>query len=219
MTAARALQLEGLSMSYPVRDSDRMLDVLNDVSFSVGSQETYCVAGRSGSGKTTLLTIAAGLLRPSSGRVSWLGDDISTLGAEAVARLRRERVGVVFQSGGLIGSLTAEENVALPGMVDARADPRRRARELLGLVGLADRGRHFPSELSGGEQQRVALARALFRDPPVLLVDEPTANLDRATANSIIDVLTDIAASGKAVLVASHDPVLIDRATTVLRID
>lgn len=214
------LVLEGIAMRYPGRDGSGPLSVLDGIDLELRPGELLCVAGRSGSGKTTLLNIAAGLLRPSAGSVWWQGRDLAGLDEDRLAQLRGESIGIVFQSSGLIPSLTAAENVALPGMPrGVKADGRRRARELLEQLGIAGRERHFPAQLSGGEQQRVAVARALYADPAALLVDEPTANLDRATADQVIELLVGLRSAGRGLLVASHDTSVVERADRAVRLE
>jgi ABC-type lipoprotein export system ATPase subunit len=206
---APLVELADIGMTYPGRGDVPAVTALAGVSFAVRPRELVVVAGRSGSGKSTLLRIAAGLQLPTTGRVCWSGQDVGQLGERDRTRLRGSTIGFVFQGGGLIDSLTAEENVALPAVPLGLRDGRSRASAALERVGLADRRRHFPRELSGGEQQRVAFARALMADPPLLLVDEPTANLDRTTADHVIDLCRAFVRGGKAALIASHDPGLI----------
>lgn len=215
---APLLTLQHVSMSFTV-PSGPPIEVLADVSAMVRAGEMVVAAGRSGSGKTTLLNIAAGLLRPSAGSVTWNEEQVQALSAEAIAGRRRRHLGYVFQAAGLIASLTAAENAALPGMADGRwRDQAARSLEVLDLVGLRERARHFPAQLSGGEQQRVGLARALFGDPPLLVVDEPTANLDRRTADEIIELLVGLREAGMALLVAAHDVNLISRADRLVEL-
>lgn len=217
MTAEIVLELRGIGMVYPRDGMPAPLRVLDDVAELVRGAELVVVAGRSGSGKTTLLNIAAALLAPTSGTVCWGNAELGSLVPSAVTALRARQIGVVFQGAALIDSLTAAENVALPALPRGRdADGRQRALDLLAAVGLPARTGHFPRQLSGGERQRTAIARALFNDPPLLLVDEPTANLDRASADAVIGLLAGLAAGGKGLLVASHDEHLIRRADRVL---
>jgi ABC-type lipoprotein export system ATPase subunit len=216
------LELDECVVRYPGRDGAGTLTALTSTSLALSGAGFTCVAGRSGSGKTTLLHVAAGLLKPSAGDVRWKGDSILGLSEGERAKRRLSLFGFVFQAGGLIGSLTALENVALPGVPagQARKGSRSvRARDMLAEVGLLDRADHFPSQLSGGEQQRVGLARALYADPAALIVDEPTANLDRANADAIIEVMVELNRKGRGLLVASHDDRLIGRAQRVLRLD
>ncbi|HEX5521416.1 MAG TPA: ABC transporter ATP-binding protein, partial [Longimicrobiaceae bacterium] len=167
------------------RSGDRSLAVLQDVNVTIAESEVVAVVGPSGSGKTTLLGLLAGLDRPTKGRVLMDGVDLGALSEDARARLRREKVGFVFQSFQLIPSLTAQENVQVP--LDLRGEPgaARAARGLLERVGLGERVGHYPAQLSGGEQQRVALARAFVHAPRILFADEPTGNLDAATGAAI----------------------------------
>lgn len=196
------------------------LRVVDGMTLSVRSGEVVCLAGRSGSGKTTVLMICAGLLRPTAGGVRWGGVDLSELTGDALTAERGRHIGIVFQNGALIGSLRASENVAIPGMAGGDGpDPAARAAALLHVVGLPDRGSHFPGMLSGGEQQRVAIARSLFRDPPLLLVDEPTANLDRHAAADVVDLLVRLRDSGRGLLVASHDERVIAAAGRVIEME
>ena len=177
--------------------------------------EFLAVLGPSGSGKSTLLALMAGLDRPSEGEVILDGRPIQDLSEDELALLRRRMIGFVFQSFQLLGNLTAFENVLLPLELAQSTEPRRRAAELLAAVGLSERGHHYPSQLSGGEQQRVALARAFGPRPPILLADEPTGNLDRATGRMVLDTLESLRReSGTTLVLVTHDPevaVLADR--------
>jgi len=213
------LALHGIGMTYPGRDHGAPLRVFDGIDLSVEPGELVVAAGRSGSGKTTLLHIAAGLLRPTTGAVRWDDVALDGLDDDRLARLRGRSIGIVFQNAALIETLTAAENVALQAVPAGVRDGRDRALELLGRQGLAARARHYPCHLSGGEQQRVALARALFADPPLLIVDEPTANLDRRTADDMIADLRGLADQGHGLLVASHDPHLIGVASRVIALE
>ena len=164
------------------------------------------IVGPSGSGKSTLLGLLAGLDAPTSGSVLIDGIDITALGEDALAKLRGEKIGFVFQFFHLIPSLTAHENVAVPMEIKGAPNPMVRARSLLDEVGLTDRAHHYPSQLSGGEQQRVALARALANDPPLVLADEPTGNLDTKNGRHIMDLLRSIHdARNTTVILVTHD--------------
>ena len=175
------------------------------------------VTGASGSGKSTLLGLIAGLDAPTTGRILLGGVDITRLDEEALARLRGEKVGIVFQFFHLLPSLTALENVLVPMEIAGVANAGKRAAALIGEVGLADRARHYPSQLSGGEQQRVAIARALANDPPILLADEPTGNLDSVTGHQIIDLLVDVnKRRGCTLVLVTHDPELAARTNEVI---
>ena len=163
--------------------------------------------GPSGSGKSTLLALMAGLDRPSEGEVVLDGRPIQDLSEDDLALLRRRTIGFVFQSFQLLGNLTARENVLLPLELAGAPDARARADQLLATVGLEERGHHYPSQLSGGEQQRVALARAFGPRPPILLADEPTGNLDRATGQVVLDTLVALRIeSGTTLVLVTHDP-------------
>ncbi|MBY8864206.1 MULTISPECIES: ABC transporter ATP-binding protein [Streptomyces] len=194
---------------------------LRGVSFEVPRGELVALKGRSGSGKTTLLNIVGGLDEPDQGRVEVDGDDLSALGEDGLLALRRDRVGFVFQSFGLIPILTAAENVGVPLRM-RRADPREREERvelLLSLVGLADHARQRPGELSGGQQQRVAIARALANDPPLLIADEPTGQLDAETGRAVMELLRAVVHSRRVTaLVATHDQTLLGLADRVLEL-
>ncbi|MFF9978700.1 ABC transporter ATP-binding protein [Streptomyces erythrochromogenes] len=194
---------------------------LRGVSFEVRRGELTALKGRSGSGKTTLLNLVGGLDTPTSGRISVDGTDLATLGEPDLLALRRDRIGFVFQSFGLIPVLTAAENVGVP--MRLRRIPARereeRARTLLALVGLADHAEQRPGELSGGQQQRVAVARALANDPDLIIADEPTGQLDSETGRSIMELLRAVVRSESVtILVATHDPNLIELADRVVEL-
>jgi putative ABC transport system ATP-binding protein len=178
------------------------------------------VMGPSGSGKSTFLTLAAGLEPPTSGRVLIEGEDVTDWDEEARTRLRRERVGFVFQAFHLMPYLTAAENVELPVRLAGRRPNRARVADLLEHVGLADRARNLPAALSGGQQQRVAIVRALVTDPAVILADEPTGALDSRTAGSVLALLRAcVDALGQTVVMVTHDPVAAEAADRVIHIE
>ena len=210
MATEPLVELDSVSKAY--RNGAASVDALVDVSLSVRAAELCVVHGRSGSGKTTLLNMIGGLDRPTAGRVQ-VGDvEVSSLPEERLVDYRRETVGFIFQSFGLIPILTAAENVEIPLRLRRLAPASRteRAHELLRLVDLADRMNHRPQELSGGEQQRVAIARALANEPRLLVADEPTAQLDSQRARIVMGVLRKLVDDhGVAVIVATHDPILI----------
>ncbi|HEU5168918.1 MAG TPA: ABC transporter ATP-binding protein [Gemmatimonadales bacterium] len=210
------LKCESLSRTY--LSGGRELSVLKDISFEVEPGGFVAIVGPSGSGKTTLLGLLAGLDRPSSGRV-WLdGQDLADLDEDGRARLRRDRIGFVFQSFQLIPTLTARENVQVP-LELAGGDGAGAATELLERVGLGDRGHHYPAQLSGGEQQRVALARAFSNRPRLLLADEPTGNLDAETGGVIIDLMAELNRQlGTTLVLVTHDPDLAARARRTIRL-
>ncbi|MFE9648301.1 ABC transporter ATP-binding protein [Streptomyces sp. NPDC006365] len=194
---------------------------LRGVSFDVPRGELVALKGRSGSGKTTLLNLVGGLDEPDEGRITVDGLELSGLGEEGLLRLRRDRIGFVFQSFGLIPILTAAENVGVPLRL-RRAHPREREERvelLLALVGLADHGAQRPGELSGGQQQRVAIARALANQPSLLIADEPTGQLDAETGLAVMELLRAVVRSEQVTaLVATHDAALLDLADQVLEL-
>ena len=195
------------------------VQALRGVDLMVDLGQFVAVRGRSGSGKTTLLNMIGGLDRPTSGRVRVAGLDVTTMEEADLARLRRDHLGFIFQSFGLIPILTAAENVEIPlRLVEAGVAYRQeRVRILLELVGLGERAQHRPHELSGGEQQRVAIARALANGPQLLLADEPTGQLDSHTGRSIMNLLLALVRSENvAAIVATHDPTIIDLADRVI---
>src|SRR3974390_1893838 len=188
------------------------VNILRGISLEVGVGETVSIVGPSGSGKSTLMMVLGGLERPSSGRVCIDGKDLGTLGEDALARFRRGRIGIVFQSVHLIPTMTALENVAIPLELDGRRDAFAAAENSLTAVGLRHRLSHYPGQLSGGEQQRVALPRAFVSGPKLLLADEPTGNLDAATGRMVIDCLFEQQARHNAsLLLITHDPRLAER--------
>jgi putative ABC transport system ATP-binding protein len=190
-----------------------MLTILDHVNLSVQPGEFVAILGPSGSGKSTLLALMAGLDRPSEGEV-WLdGHPLHALSENDLALVRRRQIGFVFQSFQLLGNLTAEENVLLPLELARVADAVARASDVLRAVGLGERGHHYPSELSGGEQQRVALARAFATRPAVLLADEPTGNLDGATGEIVLELLLRLRREqGSSLVLVTHDPAIASRA-------
>ncbi|MDF2630714.1 MAG: lolD 4, partial [Symbiobacteriaceae bacterium] len=198
-----------------LQSGDRMLEVLKPTDLDVPNGQALAIMGPSGSGKSTLLGLVAGLDSPSGGSIKIDGEEITGLSEDALALLRGRKVGIVFQSFNLIPNLTAEENVALPLELSAHftGDAAARAKELLKTVGLAERGHHYPVQLSGGEQQRVALARAFAPRPALLLADEPTGNLDSATGQHIVDLLLQLnREQGTTLVMVTHDPGLAARA-------
>ena len=194
------------------------VNILNGVTLAVEPGEAVALLGPSGSGKSSLLMVAAGLEAPTAGRVSVAGRPLTGLSEDALARFRREHVGIVFQSFHLVPTMTALENVAVPLELLRRPDAFARAEAALGSVGLAHRLDHYPGQLSGGEQQRVALARAMVHEPEVLFADEPTGNLDGATGAAIIELLFSLRARARATLfLVTHEEVLATRCDRILR--
>jgi putative ABC transport system ATP-binding protein len=198
------IQLRGVSKT--VTSGGRPLTILHPLDLAIASGQFLAVLGPSGSGKSTLLGLIAGLDEPSTGEIVIDDVDITKLGEDALAKLRGEKIGFVFQFFHLVPSLTAFENILIPMEIAGRRDASARARRLLEEVGLADRGHHYPSQLSGGEQQRVAIARALSNDPPIILADEPTGNLDSATGKLIMELLLDVRRTRQTtMMLVTHD--------------
>jgi putative ABC transport system ATP-binding protein len=201
------IELHGVSKIVP--SGSGTLTILHPLDLSIAGGCVAAITGPSGSGKSTLLGLIAGLDSPSEGRIVVDGAEITALDEDALARLRGTRIGFVFQFFHLLPSLTALENVLVPLEIAGGRDAARRADSLLAEVGLSERRHHYPSQLSGGEQQRVAIARALANDPPILLADEPTGNLDTATGHQVIELLLGINKTRKTTLVlVTHDPEL-----------
>ena len=199
------IELRGVSKT--VMSGAQPLTILHPLDFTIASGECVAIVGPSGSGKSTLLGLLAGLDAPSTGSILVDGVDITTLGEDALARLRGEKIGFVFQAFHLVPSLTALENIQVPMEIAGRRDALSRAQALLDEVGLHDRGHHYPAQLSGGEQQRIAIARALANDPPLILADEPTGNLDSSNGRHILELLMQVRQSRGATLVlVTHDP-------------
>ena len=215
------LQVENLTKTYAATEGGPPLTVLHDVSFALEAGETFALVGPSGSGKTTLLGLCAGLDRASSGSVWLAGQRLDALGEDQRAAVRNQHVGFIFQNFQLLPTLTALENVLVP--LELRGQPTRAATEaaraLLARVGLADRLGHDPAQLSGGEQQRVALARAFANRPAVLFADEPTGNLDPATAATVVELIFELnREAGTTLVLITHDGELAARCGRVLRL-
>jgi putative ABC transport system ATP-binding protein len=211
------VEVSGLGRDFG--SGDRVVHALSDVSFGVAKGELVAVRGRSGAGKTTLLNLIGGLDRPTSGRITVAGRSVDGAGEQDLLDLRRDVIGFVFQSFGLIPILTAAENVSIPMRLTRRRPAERdeRVAVLLELVGLGGQAAQRPGELSGGQQQRVAVARALANDPELLIADEPTGQLDSDTGRAVMDLLRAVVdARGMTALIATHDPVLMDRADRVI---
>jgi putative ABC transport system ATP-binding protein len=205
--------IELREVSKTVTSGTEPLTILHPLSTTIPRGQFVAIVGPSGSGKSTLLGLIAGLDAPTSGSVVIDGVDITRLDEDALARLRGEKIGFVFQFFHLIPSLTAFENVAVPMEIKGVPDVGRRAQALLDEVGLSGRAHHYPSQLSGGEQQRVALARALANDPPIVLADEPTGNLDSTNGRHIMDLLQTVHRTRNTTLVlVTHDAELAARA-------
>jgi putative ABC transport system ATP-binding protein len=205
------IRVRDLVMRLP--SGGRLVTILDGVSLEVAAGEVVAVTGPSGSGKSTLLGLIAGLDTPSAGSIAVGGVEVTGLGEADLARFRRRTIGFVFQSYHLIPTLTAAENVAVPLELAGTPEPLAVARGRLAEVGLAERGHHYPAQLSGGEQQRVAIARAVALAPPLLLADEPTGNLDSATGAQIVDLLLALNRErGSTLVLVTHDAALASRA-------
>ncbi len=199
-----AIELRRLTRRLP--SGGRQLTILDGIDLAIAPGEFAAVLGPSGSGKSTLLALMAGLDRPTEGEVLLDGEPIQALSEDELARIRRRKIGFVFQSFQLLGNLTARENILLPLELNGRRDAGSRADRLLEMVGLADRGHHYPSQLSGGEQQRVALARAFGPEPSILLADEPTGTLDSGTGKLVLERLAELRREhGTTMVLVTHD--------------
>lgn len=198
------IEVRGLKKS--IQNGGTTVEILKSIDLTIPRGQFACIMGPSGSGKSTLLGLIAGLDRPTAGEVYLDGEEISGLSEDRLAILRGRKLGFIFQSYQLIPTLTALENVLLPEELSGGRDGRERAEGLLASVGLANRLRHYPIQLSGGEQQRVALARAFMMDPPILLADEPTGNLDSANGARVLDLLLERnRVSGATLVLVTHD--------------
>ncbi|HZX71223.1 MAG TPA: ATP-binding cassette domain-containing protein [Rhodanobacter sp.] len=212
--------LEACDVSKSVRGPEGRLDILAGIDLRIMAGESFAIVGASGSGKTTLLGLLAGLDTPDAGEITLDGHALQQLDEEARADLRRRLVGFVFQSFHLLPALTAEENVMLPLELEGRRDARIRARAALDAVGLSPRRRHYPAQLSGGEQQRVAIARAFVHEPRVLFADEPTGNLDQRTGHHVCDLLFALNRDHHTTLVlVTHDAALAARCQRGIELD
>jgi len=213
------IELAGVSRTFQV--GDQPVHALRAIDLSLEDGEYAAIMGPSGSGKSTLLNILGLLDRPDTGSYLLDGAETTALGEEERARLRRDRIGFVFQSFHLIPRLSAAENVELPLVLAGIAprDRRERVERILAAVGLTDRAHHRPDQLSGGQRQRVAIARATIMEPGLILADEPTGNLDRASGDEVVHTLEELNARGLTLLVVTHDPVIGDRARRRIRMD
>jgi len=210
------LTLEAVWLTLP--SAAGPVEILRGLDFTVAPKEQVAVVGASGSGKSTLIAVAAGLERPTKGRVRLFGAELSRLDEDGRARLRRGRVSLVFQAFHLLPNMTAVENVAAPLEIAGEKGASRAARDWLDRVGLSQRLTHYPHQLSGGEQQRVALARALATRPALLFADEPTGNLDAANARHVADLIFALAAeTGAALVIVTHEEAIAARAHRIAR--
>ncbi|WP_149540254.1 ABC transporter ATP-binding protein [Siccirubricoccus phaeus] len=207
-------------LTFKVAGAAGEVNILRGIDLEIGRGEAVGLVGRSGSGKTSLLMLLAGLERPSGGTLVVAGQELARLDEDALARFRRTHLGIVFQAFHLVPTMTALENVAVPLEFAGRRDAFERAEAALGSVGLGHRLGHYPGQLSGGEQQRVALARAVVAEPPLLLADEPTGNLDGATGEEVMSLLFGLRERlGTTLLLITHDAALAARCGRVLRME
>lgn len=220
MSGSVAPSLECRSVTQRVPSGGAELCILDQVSLCISTREAVAIVGPSGSGKSTLLGLLAGLDRPTQGDVLMDGRSITNLSQDELARLRRDKVGFVFQNFQLLPNLTARENVLFPLELAGVRDARPRSDRLLEQVGLDKRGHHYPSQLSGGEQQRVALARAFAAQPSILLADEPTGNLDAKTGLSILELLLALREQhGTTLVLVTHDEQVARRADRIVQLE
>jgi len=216
--ATTALEVRDVQRSFPI--GRERIEILHGISFRVGHGEFVAIVGPSGSGKSTLLGIIAGLDNPTSGQVFIDGIEITHMSESQLAGVRNRKIGVVFQAFNLIPTLTAQENVEVPLYVGNHpGSPSERAAAMLALVGLEHRLAHKPNEMSGGEQQRVAIARALATDPAIVIMDEPTGNLDAHNSENVLHLIADLQRrTGTTFVIATHDPTVAAAAQRVIRI-
>jgi len=211
------IRLRGICRDYPV--GDQVVHALDHVDLDVGEGEYISIMGPSGSGKSTLLNVIGLLDRPDAGTYELTGHNVQELGDDALAELRQQQIGFIFQSFHLVSRMTALENVELPMMLAGIAPKERHERALSTLtrVGLERRSGHRPDQLSGGERQRVAIARAIVMQPRILLADEPTGNLDSKSGGEIVSIIEELNTQGLALIVVTHDPRLGERATREIK--
>ncbi|MGB1862727.1 MAG: ABC transporter ATP-binding protein [Candidatus Puniceispirillum sp.] len=218
MTSMPVIDLSNAQLSFG--DKPKQVDVLKGINLSIEAGETVGVLGASGAGKTSLLMVMAGLENVTGGTIALADHDITNMAEDALAALRRDKVGIVFQAFRLIASMTALQNVSIPLELAGDPDATARASAALELVGLGHRLHHLPDQMSGGEQQRVAIARAIAPNPSILLADEPTGNLDSTTGEKVIKTLFDSAANaGAALVLVTHDANLAARCNRVIHIE
>lgn len=220
MTSELIVRASNLHKSF--RRGSEQIDVLQGVNLEIPRGEFLALMGPSGSGKTTLLNLIGGLDTPTEGKIEVAGVDISRMGGAALARWRSQNIGFVFQLYNLLPVLTAERNVELPLLLTklSKAQRRKHVEIALRVVGLSDRARHYPRQLSGGQEQRVGIARAIVTDPTLLLCDEPTGDLDRKAGDEILDLLQALNREhGKTIIMVTHDPHAAERATQVLHLE
>lgn len=220
MTVSSLVRVQGLRKHF-TRGQER-IDVLRDVTLDIPQGEFLALMGPSGSGKTTLLNLIGGLDTPTGGSLEVAGQSIGGLSGSQLSRWRSRNIGFVFQLYNLLPALTAERNVELPLLLTnlSKSERRKRAAIALNVVGLADRARHYPRQLSGGQEQRVGIARAIVTDPTLLLCDEPTGDLDRKSGDEILDLLQVLNRDhGKTIIMVTHDPRAAERSSRILHLE
>jgi ABC-type lipoprotein export system ATPase subunit len=202
---SEVIQLVDVSLSY--QTASQRVDLFSGFNLSVQTGDFFVITGRSGSGKSSILNMISGFVKPTRGEVFFLGNSLSKMNQTSLNQLRNQSLGFVFQSFNLIDLFTVYENVALPLIIAGKdtATTRKRVSLLLEKLGMSERTKHFPHQLSGGEQQRVAIARALIHEPTAILADEPTGNLDKKTADSIMGILHQINSEGTTIVIVTHD--------------
>ncbi|WP_340820439.1 ABC transporter ATP-binding protein [Methanolobus sp. WCC4] len=212
------IELVNICKSYHVGDMD--VPILKSVDLRVAQGEFVAIMGPSGSGKSTLMNMIGCLDRPNCGQVLVMGKDVNTLSDPELAKLRGLEIGFVFQNFNLVPRLTTLQNIELPTYANKKAgiDARKKAKELVEMVGLGERMNYKPSEMSGGQQQRVAIARALINEPSLILADEPTGNLDSVTGNDIMEIFADLHRKGRTIVMITHDPELAEYADRIVNI-
>ena len=193
------------NLSKVFRQGDESIRAVDNISFTVAPGELVAIVGQSGSGKTTLLNLIGGIEHPSSGSVEVGGMNVCTADDETLSKIRRKKIGYIFQDFNLIPILTAEENIIMPLLLDGKRPDKARLRELASFLGIERRLKHLPGELSGGQRQRVAIARALINNPVILLAEEPTGNLDKKAADEIMELLLAVNRRGNTVLLVTHE--------------
>ena len=217
-TITRVIELEGIQKSYRIGDSE--FPILKGIDLDIEAGEFIALMGPSGSGKSTLMNIVGCLDRPSGGRFTLLGQDISQTSDEELARIRREELGFIFQTFNLIGRISVLKNVEVPMMLSGIARERRRSRalQLLESVGISHRSDFSPSNISGGERQRVAIARALANDPKIIIADEPTGNLDLKNSEEVMKILSRLNRDGRTIIMVTHNPEITGNCSRVIRL-
>lgn len=217
--ARPVIDFVGVSKEYVV--NGKPVKALESITLDVKEREAAVIVGPSGAGKTTILNLIAGLEKPSQGEATVLGLELTASNEQVLSAFRSGNIGFIFQSYNLVSTLTAEENVELMMELAGWSDSLRNEKltaELVSMVGLADRAQHLPAQLSGGEQQRVAIARAMANDPPLILADEPTGNLDQSTGLEIVKLLSQLKEKGKTLVIATHDDRIVGMADVIYRI-